>query len=382
MLLTFNPKNSAASALTRVLHSLDCSVHHLELTGHQPVLSNDEYRAYAVDMVEFLIGRLSIDFLLPLFEESFFLSAARERLACPSIMARAETYRDLHFKRAAVDFNDRHGLPQIPTLVPGPQTRREDVEQFFASRRPLYLKEDDSRGGFGTRLFGSARSLFRAMTAEGPSKFVIQACWPGDLWVVQGIFRKGRLLDYESLRLLSPFRDEGTVRLPPFERSESHPMAQPLLEKVGRLTEYEGMLEFEALSGEDDFRILEYNPRFSGVFLHSVETGSSLALNTARLCLGLPPVPRSFPAGRITRSEGIFHRCVRRHMGAGRYASLLDPRWLARWMLLELASAHSRRSSPYRSFSSEPESFTSIDRCRAPQELRRSSTSREACSAP
>ncbi|MBI3924904.1 MAG: hypothetical protein HY319_05135 [Armatimonadetes bacterium] len=376
VLLTYNDTSQNAPELTRVLKRFGCSVHHLQLTGHQPVLQEATYRQQAAARVIETIRRLRIEVYIPLFEEVFFLAAHREQLGCRTLLCEPEVYLELHKKRRAALFCRKHGLPSVPTLLLEADTTQGAVERFLGPRRPVFLKEDDSRGGYGSGSFWSVEALFRKLDGAPPDQYVVQPSVDGDLWVIQGVFVDGVLWDYEILRKLNIWDGRGTVRMLVFHRVEENEAALELLQRVGERTRYQGMLEFECLGQGDDLKILEFNPRFSGDFLHSPQTGSSLCVNTLRAYAGLEPLPHRSVQGRITRNSWTLGRAFSRP--GWRLRPVLDPRWPLRWFLAEARAGWTRLRHPYRACSPLPDSFTSFRELPTPASARSRRTSSAA----
>ena len=354
VLLTFNDENQCAPEFTRVLHGLGHAVHHLQLSGHQPILQDPAYQERVLARLEETIQALAIELYFPLFEEVFFLSAHEPK--CRTLYCTPQTYADLHLKRRAAPFCQRHGLPHIPTHLLEPETGADELNRLGKS--PFFLKEDNSRGGHGSEVYPDARSLL-ASVPGAPSQYVVQPCVNGELWVIQGVFREGSLWDYEILRKLSFWNVQGTVRKLPFHRVESNPRALELLREVGRLTHYQGMLEFECLGQGDDLQIMEFNPRFSADFVHATQTGSNFCLNTVRAYAGQEALPHRSVEGPITRNAWKLIRSVGRQ--APRRLALLDPRWPIRWMLAEASAGWTRLRHPYGAFKATPDSYRRLD---------------------
>ena len=358
-LLTYNDNNPAAFELTRWLHSRGHQVHHLRLTGRPELLVVEEYQVLVLQTIEAIVAEQGIQVMIPFFEEAFFLGAHRDRILCRTLLNPPEVYQALHDKRKAEDFNRRHGLPCVPTMLLERSTTPQDVEAFLDGHDPV-LKHRDSRGGYGTHIFRSVEALFLKLRTVPPEAYVLQRRVAGAIWILQGVFRDGELQDYEILEKVPMFSDEtGVVRYSPYHKARHDEGGLTLLRQVGALTGYQGMLEFECLGFGGDLQILEYNPRFSADFLHSVIGGGSFAENTVLAYAAQSPKPHR-PSGGMTRNEGITHRMVRRQFGA-RPLTFFDMRWLLRlgWAELERAQTHLR--SPVRRAPRQPESSQTLD---------------------
>lgn len=357
VLLTYNDGNREAIELTRLIQHLGWEAHHYQLTGHQPVLQAPVYRAEAARRIEERVDQVKADVLLPIFEEVYFLS--RLSWSCRTLMSPPEIYQTLHSKRLSADFNDRHRLPQVPTLQPDRRLTRAQLEEFAGGRSPLFLKHDNSRGGSGTRCFHSLDELWERLSEIDPTEYVIQPNQPGILWILQGVYREGRLLDYEIMQKVSLWQDQGSVRRNPFHRTVESAQTLQFLEQVGRHSGFSGMLEFECLGYEGELKILEYNPRFSGDFQHSVLSHSNFGMNTLRAYAGLEPLPHRADTAAMTRSSWSVSRQLGRQR-ASDPQPLLDPRWPLRMMLALTRCAWTRRRAPYTGYSGVPNSFRSF----------------------
>lgn len=332
-ILTFNNDNRGVGPLTALLHHQGHSVLHLALSGHQPLLTRPDYRARAAGKLRELVADQAVDVWIGMFEEVFFLAADAPSPRVGVLTNAPDVYARLHRKRSAAAFNLEHQLPHVPTIVPDARTTADALPAAWRNR-PCLLKEDDSRGGYGTRIFADAETMWRATRPDERARAVIQPWWSGRHWVLQGIFNRGELVDAEVLVKQSLWDDRHTVRYLLYHRAVDSPGAEDLLRRAGRAARWNGMLEFECLGDEGDLRILEYNPRFSGDFLHTVYTGSSFGANTIRTYAGLPPVPRTGARAGVTRCEGLGRRAIRRQLSK-RPAALLDARWVLEWARLE-----------------------------------------------
>ena len=337
-----------------MLTALGYEVHHARLSGHQPLLQSDPYRSAVVHRLHQILDTESYDLFIPMFEEVFFLSE-HAWFQDATLLAEPWVYPVLHDKWWATTFNRTRGLPHVRTVL---GSRANLAPQRLCP--PLFVKHRDSRGGYGTTVFFELRHAQTFLKSVDPGDYVLQGYVPGDLWILQGVFRNGALIDYEILLKQSLWQDQKTVRYLPYHRSAHHPQAVGLLAQVGDLTCFSGMLEFECIDQDGELLILEYNPRFSADFLHSVVTGSSFAENTVRAYAGQSPISHRSALG-LSRNESIRHRYLKRQWGT-RPGALFDPRWLVRWARMEFEIQESKKNSPYNSFSPAPAAIFELGR--------------------
>jgi carbamoyl-phosphate synthase large subunit len=213
--------------------------------------------------------RLQIDLLVPLIVESEFapLEAARDlfasidcRLALPARNVAQRTGDKLEFA---------HFLAEIG--VPGPKTAIYS-EAIEIERFPVYLKPRHGSGSVGAARIESLHSLHE--TARGRRDLIVQEAVEGREFTVDCFAAApGRVVaavPRERIAIKAGVSVKGRT----YHHAAIERIAQAVVERSGLQgpANVQGMLR-----GDDDFSIIEMNPRFSGTLALTTAAGINFA---------------------------------------------------------------------------------------------------------
>jgi D-aspartate ligase len=207
-----------------------------------------------------------------------------------------------------------HGIPAPETSFP---QSREDVEKFLQDARfPVVLKGANPLLPFGTikEIISDAKQLFTRIdeaAAAGPPNLILQEYIPGgdgSVWMCNGYFNQDSdcLATFTGKKLRQWPPHAGVACLAECQPNETvADTTRRFLKAVG----YQGLVgigyRYDARDGL--YKVLDVNPRVSGVFRLFVAADGMDIARVAYLGLTHQPVPPiAIPAGRKWMMEEDF----------------------------------------------------------------------------
>jgi predicted ATP-grasp superfamily ATP-dependent carboligase len=242
------------------------------------------------DYLNFILGRLekdSYDVLLPVHEQAFLFSAAKDRLASKVGIAITEfsNFTLLQSKAAFARLLADLGLPYPGTSFVNSRSQLEGMSHF-----PYYVKTPYSTAGSGVWRIDNAEDRAAAMTAlkkqglfDGKTDVLVQDVAAGILSQAQAVFEHGRLVaSHCTCQQAEGIGGSQSARL-----SVDHSVVRRHLEILGRHLGWHGALAldylFDPSTGEPSY--IEANPRLVEP-MNAVMSGVNLPEILVRLSLG------------------------------------------------------------------------------------------------
>jgi hypothetical protein len=250
--------------------------HSRYLSGHFVYPSARRETEAFVDELERLIGEHSIDVLVPAFEEVFYISTQRERLAKGARIFGAEfsALARLHDKAAFETLVRKLGLPIPETVV---ATSDEELAAALERFDRYFARAVFSRGGVAL------------LTNTGPLAGVLEPedvhPTPAEPWVVQPFVEGETVCSYSTVhdgtvsshllyRIPRQWHHSTGIQFESTDALESLRLIEPIVSELG----YTGQISFDFLEAPDGLSFVECNPR---------ATDGLLLLDSEQLARGL-----------------------------------------------------------------------------------------------
>lgn len=269
------------------------------------------------------------DILFPTHEQVFLLSRVQERLqdrvhlAVPPFDALDRLMNKARFFRLL----DELQIPQPVTRIVRDRAELLNCDQF-----PCWVKIDYSTAGQGVRQVKSREQLelvadefVRQGWLGGRSEVLVQQPARGSKGGASAVFRRGRMVAAHTCQ----GRAIGVGGSSMAQLSIARPRVLEALERLGQHLEFHGAMAVEHFSGpgEDDFQLLECNPRI-GETVNALCSGVNLCEALVQASLEKDPVAVSPWREGIRSHQGFLILTARCLEGAGRW-QLLEELWAA-----------------------------------------------------
>ncbi|MGO9568487.1 MAG: hypothetical protein ACLP5H_13185 [Desulfomonilaceae bacterium] len=242
------------------------------------------------DYLDFIFHRLergSYDVLLPVHEQAFLFSAAKDRLVSKVGIAIADfsSFTLLQSKATFARLLADLGLPHPRTSLVNRRTQLEGMSHF-----PYYVKAPYSTAGCGVWRIDNAEDRSHAIITlekqgllRGRTDIVVQDVAFGVLSQAQAVFEQGRLAAVHC----TSQQAEGIGGSQSARLGVDHPAVRHHLAMLGRHLDWHGALTldylFDVATGEPAY--IEANPRLVEP-MNAVMSGVNLAEILIRLSLG------------------------------------------------------------------------------------------------
>jgi hypothetical protein len=233
--------------------------HSKYLAGHFVYPSARRETEAFIDALERIIGEAGIDAVVPAFEEAFFISTQRDRLAEKAAIFVAEfrSLARLHDKSAFEELVRGLGLPIPETAVATSDAELADAigrfDRYFA--RACF-----SRGGVD--LLTNAGPLAGQLdpadvhpTAQIP--WLIQPFVEGETVCTYSTVQDGTVTSHLMYRIPRQWHHSTGIQFESIDGRESLGLIEPLVSELG----YTGQISFDFLATGDGLSFVECNPR-------------------------------------------------------------------------------------------------------------------------
>ncbi len=233
--------------------------HSKYLAGHFVYPSARKETEAFVDALERIIGEQGIDVVVPAFEEAFYISTQRDRLAEKAAIfcGRFESLIRLHDKSAFEELVRGLGLPIPETVV---ATSDDELAAAIARFDRYFGRAVFSRGGVD--LLTNAGPLAGALdpadvhpTPEIP--WVIQPFVEGETVCTYSTVHEGTVSSHLMYRIPRQWHHSTGIQFESIDGLESLRLIEPLVSELG----YTGQISFDFLVTDDGLSFVECNPR-------------------------------------------------------------------------------------------------------------------------
>lgn len=241
-----------------------------------------------------LLDREPFDVLLPIHEQGYVLSLARDDIAARVGVALPEfaSYRTAHGKASFSRLLDQLDLPQPGTDIVG---NAGDLRA--AARYPCVIKTAVGTASRGVWHVRDATALDLAISAIAASdgfanEVLVQDHVEGALEKAQAVFHCGELLGFHGYRQIAAGAGGGDA----IKRSAIRPDVRYDLAAIGRALDWHGALSIDYIVAQDDApRYIDCNPRLVEPMSARL-AGIDLVYLLLEVSMGERPQPR--PDGR------------------------------------------------------------------------------------
>jgi hypothetical protein len=269
--------------------------HSKYLSGHFVYPSARRETEAFIDELERIIAEHEIDVVVPAFEEVFFISTQRERLARGARIFAAEfsALARLHDKAAFESLVRELGLPIPETVV---ATSDDELAAAIGRFDQYFARAVFSRGGVAL------------LTNTGPLAGALEPGevhpTPAEPWVVQPFVEGETVCSYSTVhdgvvsshllyRIPRQWHHSTGIQFESTDALESLRLIEPIVSKL----DYTGQISFDFLESPDGLSFVECNPR---------ATDGLLLLDSEQLARGLlDPDADTFllPPGETTQLD-------------------------------------------------------------------------------
>lgn len=251
-----------------------------------------------IDAVAGIVRERAIDLVVPSFEESYYLARYRHRIPALVFAPNFEAICKLHSKAAFVNLCAQLGLPTPKTAIATSQTELAEVIGRFDR---FYAKPAFSRGGAycltncGQR---ADETQIGDCTPTEDNPWVVQSFIEGKDASTFSIVRDGKVLVHGVYEPVLAATGGFCVSFTSIDDFGTLPIAQT----VAQHFDYTGFLCFDCRRTDDEFVLLECNPRLdAGVFLAPPEwVGEALLADVH------PDTTRLVEAGTTRQYDAIL----------------------------------------------------------------------------
>ena len=233
--------------------------HSKYLAGHFVYPSARRETEAFIDALERIIGEAGIDVVVPAFEEAFFISTQRDRLAqhATIFVAPFSALARLHDKSAFQQLVLKLGLPIPDTVVVTSDAQLADAigrfDRYFG--RAVF-----SRGGVDllTNAGPLAGHLDPARVHPTPKlPWLIQPFVEGETVCTYSTVHDGTVSSHLMYRIPRQWHHSTGIQFESIDGTESLRLIEPLVAKLG----YTGQISFDFLVTDDGLSFVECNPR-------------------------------------------------------------------------------------------------------------------------
>jgi predicted ATP-grasp superfamily ATP-dependent carboligase len=205
-----------------------------------------------------LVDRHQIDFLIPGYDEGFFISKHKARFpASVTVMVEeASTIDVLNNKFKFMQLMARLNIVAPYTVLTKNTEELKKVLDSTEFNRPCIVKSIYSAGGLMAK---TVRENTNIDTLGIKFPCIVQQMIPGRVWSTYSIAHKGHLTFFVSYYPLHVFRENGAAIC--FE-TKLHPGIFEIVKKIVEATDYTGQIGFDIIEYEDgSLWPIECNPR-------------------------------------------------------------------------------------------------------------------------
>jgi hypothetical protein len=233
--------------------------HSKYLAGHFVYPSARRETEAFVDELERIIGESGIDVVVPAFEEAFFISTQRERLAqrATIFVAAFPSLVRLHDKSAFEELVRGLGLPIPETVV---ATSDAELAEAIDRFDRYFARAAFSRGGVDLLtntgpLAGNRDPADVHPTTQIP--WLIQPFVEGETVCTYSTVHDGTVSSHLMYRIPRQWHHSTGIQFESIDATESLRLIEPLVSELG----YTGQISFDFLVTGDGLSFVECNPR-------------------------------------------------------------------------------------------------------------------------